>query len=167
MLVEEWGKLVVIMLVIGMYMVEGNFMGGFNVNNVLNLFLQSEILNIVGKVFDINVGMEMVDDVDSGGKCMDYNFQFVKCFWNNCFCIVVGGKVFIGSMVQQDEIFIDNVFIEYCLDNSGIWYVKFFYDKNYESVLEGEIIEIGVGIVFCKKMSYLGELFIFKFKKKK
>ena len=37
----------------------------------------------------------------------------------------------------------------------------------YESVLEGEIIETGVGIVLRKKMSHLGELFIFKSKKKK
>ena len=46
-------------------------------------------------------------------------------------------------------------------------YVKLFHDKNYESVLEGEIIETGVGIVLRKKMSHLGELFIFKSKKKK
>jgi hypothetical protein len=53
------------------------------------------------------------------------------------------------------------------LDNSGTRYVKLFHDKNYESVLEGEIIETGVGIVLRKKMSHLGELFIFKSKKKK
>ena len=72
-----------------------------------------------------------------------------------------------GSTVQQDETFIDNVSIEYRLDNSGTRYVKLFHDKNYESVLEGEIIETGVGIVLRKKMSHLGELFIFKSKKKK
>ena len=80
---------------------------------------------------------------------------------------MVGGKVSTGSTVQQDETFIDNVSIEYRLDNSGTRYVKLFHDKNYESVLEGEIIETGVGIVLRKKMSHLGELFIFKSKKKK
>lgn len=79
---------------------------------------------------------------------------------------MVGGKVSTGSTVQQDETFIDNVSIEYRLDNSGTRYVKLFHDKNYESVLEGEIIETGVGIVLRKKMSHLGELFIFKSKKK-
>ena len=111
--------------------------------------------------------METVDDADSGGKRTDYNFQFAKRFWNNRFRIVVGGKVSTGSTVQQDETFIDNVSIEYRLDNSGTRYVKLFHDKNYESVLEGEIIETGVGIVLRKKMSHLGELFIFKSKKKK
>ena len=155
------------MLVTGMYMAEGNSTGGFNVNNALNSFLQSEISNIAGKALDINVGMETVDDADSGGKRTDYNFQFAKRFWNNRFRIVVGGKVSTGSTVQQDETIIDNVSIEYRLDNSGTRYVKLFHDKNYESVLEGEIIETGVGIVLRKKMSHLGELFIFKSKKKK
>ena len=55
--------------------------------------------------------------------------------------------------------------LECRLDNSGTRYVKVFHDKNYESVLEGEIIETGVGIVLRKKMSHLGELFIFRKKK--
>ena len=111
--------------------------------------------------------MEAGDAVDSGGKRTDYNFQYAKRFWNNRYRIVVGGKVSTGSTVQKDETFIDKVSIEYRLDNSGTRYVKLFHDKNYESVLEGEIIETGVGIVLRKKMSHLGELFIFKSKKKK
>ena len=72
-----------------------------------------------------------------------------------------------AAPLEAYETFIDNVSIEYRLDNSGTRYVKLFHDKNYESVLEGEIIETGVGIVLRKKMSHLGELFIFKSKKKK
>ena len=33
------------------------------------------------------------------------------------------------------------------LDTSGTRYVRVFYDKNYESVLDGEITETGVGPV--------------------
>ena len=100
-----------------------------------------------------------------GGKRTDYNFQFAKRFWNNRFRIVIGGTVSTGNTAQQDETFIDNVSIEYRLDNSGTRYVKLFHDKNYESVLEGEVIETGVGIVLRKKVTNLGELFIFKKKK--
>ena len=131
-------------------------------NNALNSFLQSEISNIAGKALDISLGMETVDNAEDGGKRTDYNFQFAKRFWNNRFRIVIGGKVSTGNTAQQDETFIDNVSIEYRLDNSGTRYVKVFHDKNYESVLEGEIIETGVGIVLRKKMSHLGELFIFR-----
>lgn len=158
---EERGKLAVTMLVTGMYMAEGNATGGFNVNNALNSFLQSQISSIAGKTLDVSLGMETTDNAE-GGKQTDYNFQFAKRFWNNRFRIVIGGKVSTGNSVQQDETFIDNVSIEYRLDNSGTRYVRLFHDKNYESVLEGEVIETGIGIVLRKKMSRLGELFIFK-----
>ena len=158
---EERGKLAVTMLVTGMYMAEGNSTGGFNVNNALNSFLQNQISNIAGKSLDVSLGMETMDNA-SGGKQTDYNFQFAKRFWNNRFRIVIGGKVSTGNTVQQDETFIDNVSIEYRLDNSGTRYVRLFHDKNYESILEGEVIETGIGIVLRKKMSELGELFIFK-----
>ena len=44
-----------------------------------------------------------------------------------------------GSTVQQDETFIDNVSIEYRLDNSGANMSSSSTQtgKNYESVLEG------------------------------
>ena len=55
--------------------------------------------------------------------------------------------------------------LEYRLDRTGTRYVRLFYDKNYESVLEGEITETGVGLVLRKKLDKLSELFIFKKKK--
>ena len=158
---EERGKLAITMLVTGMYLAEGNATGGFNMNNALNSFLQSQISDIAGKTVDINLGMETVDNAE-GGRRTDYNFQFAKRFWNNRFRIVIGGTVSTGNSVRQEETFIDNVSIEYRLDNSGTRYVKLFHDKNYESVLEGEVIETGIGVVLRKKVTNLGELFIFK-----
>ena len=126
---EERGKLAVTMLVTGMYMAEGNSTGGFNMNNALNSFLQSEISNIAGKALDISLGMETVDNAEDGGKRTDYNFQFAKRFWNNRFRIVIGGKVSTGNTAQQDETFIDNVSIEYRLDNKYTDMSKVFHDK--------------------------------------
>ena len=164
MSVEERGKLAVTMLVTGMYMAEGNATGGFNMNNALNSFLQNQISNVVGQSMDVSLGMESTNDAE-GGRGTDYNFQFAKRFWNNRFRIVIGGTVSTGNAAQKNETFIDNVAIEYRLDNSGTRYVKLFHEKNYESVLEGEVIETGVGVVLRKKVSKLGELFIFKKKK--
>jgi hypothetical protein len=158
---EERGKLAVTMLVTGMYMAEGNSTGGFNMNNALNSFLQNQISNVVGQSMDISLGMESTNNAE-GGRGTDYNFQFAKRFWNNRFRIVIGGTVSTGNAAKKDETFIDNVAIEYRLDNSGTRYVKLFHEKNYESVLEGEVIETGLGVVLRKKVSNLGELFIFK-----
>ena len=50
-----------------------------------------------------------------------------------------------GENATNDaESFIDNISLEYRLDRTGTRYVRLFYDKNYESVLEGEITETGV-----------------------
>lgn len=135
----------------------------------LNSFLQSEINNIAGsalKSVDITLGMEQYDQngTGSGGERTDFSFRFAKRFYNDRISIILGGRVSTGQDVNagQSQQFIDNVSIEYRLDGSGTRYIKLFHDKNYESLLEGEITETGAGIVLRKKMLHLRELFIFK-----
>ena len=115
---------------------------------------------------DINLGVETNEQSETGTSSTDYSFQFAKRFWNNRFQVVIGGRISTGNNVQQDESFIDNVSLEYRLDKSGTRYVRIFHDKNYESVLDGEVIETGAGVVLRKKVSKLGELFIFRTRKK-
>ena len=165
----EKNKLAVTMLVTGLYIAESNTSSGLDANSALNSFLQSEINNIAGsalKTIDVNFGMEKSEQGESGASRMDYNFQFAKRFWNNRFRVVIGGKISTGNTANQDDSFIDNVSLEYRLDDSGTRYIKVFHDRKYANVLEGEIIETGAGIVLRKKVSRVGELFIFKRKKK-
>lgn len=166
---EEKNKVAVTMLVTGMYLTEGSTLGGGGGSSVMNSFLQDQISKVAGsalKTIDVNFGIETNNREETGQTSTDYNFQFAKRFWNNRIRVVIGGKVSTGNNVQQDESFIDNISLEYRLDNSGTRYVKLFHDKNYESVLDGEVIETGAGIVLRKKVSKVGELFIFRKKKK-
>ncbi len=72
-----------------------------------------------------------------------------------------------GENVTNDmESFIDNISVEYRLDNTGTRYVRLFHNKNYDNILEGEVIETGVGLILRRKVDRLSELFIFKRKKK-
>lgn len=164
---DERARLAVTMLITGSYLAEGNDSGrGFNMDNAVNSFLQSRISDIVGKTIDIDVGMDVVDD--ESGRRTDYSFQFSKRFWNNRINIVIGGRVSTGNKTRgQNESFIDNISIAYRLDESGTKFIRLFHDRTFESVLEGEVEETGLGIMFHKKMDKLGELFIFKKKKKK
>lgn len=165
---EEKNKVAVTMLVTGMYLTEGSTLGGGG-SSVMNSFLQDQISKVAGsalKTIDVNFGIETNNGEETGQTSTDYNFQFAKRFWNNRIRVVIGGKVSTGNNVQQDESFIDNISLEYRLDNSGTRYVKLFHDKNYESVLDGEVIETGAGIVLRKKVSKVGELFIFRKKKR-
>lgn len=166
---EERGKLAVTMLVTGMYTGSQNgTSGGFSTNNALNSFLQSEISNIAGsalKTVDISIGLEdnYAADGSSGGT--DYSFRFAKRFWNNRLSVIIGGRISTGNdatAAEEGNSFIDDVTLEWRLDDSGTRYVQLFHNKNYESILEGEITETGVGLVLRRKVNKLGELFIFR-----
>lgn len=169
MSVEQRGRLAVTMLATGMYLSNNNA-NSFSTSNALNAYLQSEISKISGKALstiDLSIGMENSTSA-SGSNQTDYSFQFAKRFWGNRISVIVGGKVSTGADVENTgETLIDNVSVEYRLDNSATRYVKVFYDKSYESLLEGEITEMGAGLVLRKKMTRLGELFIFKNRAKK
>ena len=52
--------------------------------------------------------------------------------------------------------------LEWKISDSSNRYLRLFYDKNYESLLEGEIIETGIGYIYKKKLENLKELFIFR-----
>ena len=172
-------QIAVTMLVTGMYLNMSDVGGGgkkpsLDMGAALNSFLQSEINNIAGsalKSVDITLGMEQYDQngTGAGGERTDFSFRFAKRFYNDRISIILGGRVSTGQDVNagQSQQFIDNVSIEYRLDGSGTRYIKLFHDKNYESLLEGEITETGAGIVLRKKMLHLRELFIFKKNKPK
>lgn len=169
MSVEQRGRLAVSMLATGMYLAEGNSgTGGFSTSNAVNALIQSEISSIAGKALetiDLSVGMEQNQMAD-GNQRTDYSFRFAKRFWGNRVSIIVGGKVSTGEDVENTgQSLIDNISLEYRLDKSATRYVTLFYDKSYESLLEGEITEMGAGLVLRRKMTKLGELFIFRNRK--
>lgn len=170
---EERGKQAIALMVTGTYLGAGMGSGGgpinLNMGSALNSVLTSQINSLVGNLKNVNLsfGVEDHDASDTGGKRTDYSFQYSQRFFNDRFQIILGGKVSTGANVEYDaQSFIDNISLEYRLDASGTRYIRLFYDKNYESVLEGEITETGVGLVLRKKMDKMSELFIFKRKKK-
>jgi hypothetical protein len=99
----------------------------------------------------------------TGAAQTDYNFSFAKRFWGNRISIIIGGKVSSGNDAQNTGMsIINNVSIEYRLDNSGTRYVKAFYNKDTESILDSEVMEMGGSLVLRRKTEKLSELFIFR-----
>ena len=77
--------------------------------------------------------------------------------------VIIGGKVSTGQdAVNTGQTIIDNIAVEYRLDKTASRYVNLFYDRNYESLLEGQVTKMGGGIVLRKKADKLRELFIFR-----
>ena len=162
---DERNKQAIAMLATGIYLNSGVKGSGLDMGAALNSVLQSQINSLAGQVKNasISVGVEDRTSAETGDKQTDYSFRYAQRFFNDRVQIVIGGKVSTGTGATNSvESFIDNISLEYRLDASGTRYVRAFYNKNYESVLDGEITETGVGLVLRRKVDRLGELFIFR-----
>lgn len=168
---EERSKQAIAMLATGVYMNSGVKGGGLSMGSALNSVIQSQINSLAGSAFQsinasFTMGMEDRTAAETGDKQTDYSFRYSQRLFNDRVQIVIGGKVTTGANATNDaESFIDNISLEYRLDASGTRYVRVFHNKNYESILDGEITETGVGLVLRRKMDRLSELFIFRKKK--
>ena len=166
MTTEEKNKLAVGLLATGMYMSSTNE-SSITANNALNNFLQNEINNIAGKAFqsavDVNVGMEQKTRED-GSTRTDYSFKFSKRFFSDRLNVVVGGKVNADGNRYENEsgAYIDNVSLEWRLNKGGTRYVRLYHERNYDNLIEGELIENGASIVLKKKFDKLSDLIIWK-----
>lgn len=159
---ETLNKYAVTMLITGAYV---GSKGGLTVSNALTSFLDAKINDIAGnamKNVSINVGIADVENSETGGSYMNYSFSFAKRFWNDRLTIIVGGEVNSGDRPESNESFINNISLEWKINNSGNRYLRIFYDKNYESILEGEITETGVGYIYKRKLNKLNELLYLK-----
>jgi hypothetical protein len=161
---DERQKNAVAMLATGIYLADSG--GNFNMSSALNSVLSSQINNLMGNIKGANLSVGIDNNTSTGSTQTDYSFSYSQRFFNDRFQIVIGGKVSTGSNATNSaESFIDNVRLEYRLDNSATRYLQLFYDKNYESVLDGEVTEAGVGVVLRRKMDKLRELFVFNTKR--
>lgn len=166
---EDRNKTAVALLATGMYVTD-NLAGGFKASNALNAFLQSEIQNIAGKALqtiDLSFGMENGTSA-TGGTTTDYSFQFSKRFLDDRISVKFGGSVQTGDDAHNSAAsFIDNISLEYRLDNSGTRYVRIFYDREAHDPLEGSMMNTGAGMVLRRKTERLSDLFIFRRNKRK
>ena len=161
---EQRAKLAVTMLTTGVYLTSGST-AGFTMNSALSSFLSSEINNLTGNALrslDLSIGMDNVTDA-SGAMHTDYSFKFAKRFMDNRLRVMVGGKVSTDNdMPNQNTSFLDNVTLEYRLDQTANKYVTLFYQNNSYDWLDGYTQRYGAGFIWRRKLSSLADIFNFK-----
>lgn len=143
------------------------------VGNPLYSFLASQLNSWMANNID---GVDISFGIDQYNKTVDgaestttsYNYRVSKTLFDNRFKIVVGGNY--STDADADENFsqnlINDISFEYALNRSGSMYVKLFRHVGYESILEGEITQTGVGFVIKRKLNSLRDLFRFGGKSK-
>lgn len=134
--------------------------------NPLYSFVESKLntwaANNIGFV-DVSFGIDQYDKTKDGAKSKttSYSYKVSKTLFNDRFKIVVGGNY--STDADADENFsqnlINDISFEYMLNRSGSMYVKLFRQVGFESILEGEVTQTGVGFVYKRKLSSLRDLF--------
>lgn len=167
---EQRGKAAVALLATGMYVTDDNLSAnGLKASSALNAFLQKEIQSLAGRALstiDLSFGLENGTS-SAGNTTVDYSFQFSKRFLNDRMRVIIGGKVSTGGDVQGNaQSFIDNIALEYRLDQESSRYIRVFYDREAHDPLEGTLMKAGAGLALRRKSHTLGELFLFRRKKR-
>ncbi len=154
-----------------------NTYSGLNTNPNINLtangalyaFLQSQLngwaaskLNNLG--LDLTFGINEFNAISKDGKTStetSYSYRLAKTLFNDRFKVIIGGA--INTRETNDQKVADNLIndlsIEYYLNDTGNKYLRLFHHRGVESVLEGQITKTGIGFVMKRKLSSLRELF--------
>ena len=132
--------------------------------NPLNAFLQKELNqwaqdNLKG--IDLSFDINSYTDASGVNTRTDYYYRAAKSLFNNRVKVVIGGSLSPddNADVNFKENFIDDISLEYYLNQRDNMYIKIFRHTGYESILEGEITQTGVGFVVKKRLLNLMELF--------
>ena len=162
------------LLLYGQYMSQ-NTKASAASGNILYSFLESQLNSWAAKNIrgvDLSFGVNQYDKTTNGVTNTEtsYSYQVSKSLFNNRFKILVGGNYSTDS--ADDEIaqnLVSDVAFEYIIKQSTTtnMSVKLFRHTGFESILEGEITEMGAGFVFKRRLENLKSLFRIGRRKKK
>lgn len=137
--------------------------------NPLYSFLTSQLntwaANTI-KGVDVSFGLDQYDSTRNGTttQTTSYSYKVSKSLFNNRFKIVVGGNYSTDANPDENlsQNLISDVSFEYLLNESGSMYVRLFRHTGFESILEGEVTQTGVGFVLKRKLRRLSDIFRFR-----
>ncbi len=134
------------------------------VGNPLNSFLEYELNTWAQKTLkgvDLSFGIDDYGDDGTGTQRTDYSYKFSKSLFDNRLKVVVGGSYATNQDATQNlkENLIDDISLEYRLTKRENMYLKVFRHTGYESIIEGEITQTGVGFLYRKQVMSLLDLF--------
>ena len=135
--------------------------GGNMANNALYSLVENE-LNRYTKKIGLTVGVDEYN-TDENTVQRDFTYQFSKQLFNDRVRVKIGGRVSTDNGETQSnniqDNLVDDISIEYVLTKKRNLYIKVFRHSNYESVLDGEVTQTGVGIVWRKSFRKFKDLF--------
>ncbi len=130
-------------------------------NNAIYSFVENE-LNKYTRKAGLTVGFDS-HGTEENMMRTDVTYQFSKQLFNDRVRVKIGGRISTdgnegeGNSLQDN--LVDDISIEYMLTKKRNLYAKVFRHSNYESVLDGEVVQTGAGIVWRKTFRKFKDLF--------
>ena len=157
------------LLMTGQYSGAGTKTASSNlVESQLYGLLENQLNNLASKVVkgvDLSFGIDNYNKTTDGStsNTTSYSYQMSKSLFSNRFKIVVGGNYSTDTTSEDDiaQNLVSDISFEYTLKqtNTLTMLVRLFRHMGYESVLEGEVTEMGVGFAMRRRLSDLRRIF--------
>ncbi|MDQ3395414.1 MAG: translocation/assembly module TamB, partial [Bacteroidota bacterium] len=116
--------------------------------------------------FDLNIGVDSYDDFSDTGEAAgrtELQVGISRQFLDNRMSVQVGGNIDVeGERARQQKGVSDiagNIAVEYNLTEDGRYRIRGFREQTFESVIDGQLIETGLGLIFTRDYNRLRELF--------
>lgn len=157
------------MLLYGQY-IGANTKANVNSGNALYGFLESRLNSMAAKYVrgvDLSFGINQYDRSVNGSRSTQtsYSYQVSKSLFNNRFKIRVGGNYSTDASADENlaQNIVSDISLEYIIrqTQTSNMSVRLFRHAGYESILEGEVIETGVGFVYKRRLDNLLKFFSF------
>lgn len=164
------------LLITGIYQGAGLKTQSNMADNMLYGLIEQQLNSLASKAVkgvDLSFGIDNYDKSVDGvnSNTMSYSYQVSKSLFDNRFKIVVGGNYSTDASVDENfsQNLISDISFEYTLKqtNTLSMLVRLFRHVGFESVLEGEVTETGVGFAMRRRLGDLRRLFKVRWGKKK
>lgn len=134
--------------------------------NLLYSFVESQVNTWLAnnvKGVDISLGVDQYNQTNNGvtQSTMSYSYKVSKSLMNDRIKIIVGGNYNTDADDNENlqQNLINDISFEYLLNESGTMVIRVFRHTGFESILEGEVTQTGVGFVYKRKLGSLRQLF--------
>lgn len=164
---EERSREAMNMMIYGSYSGPGTVAKSNASDNAINNFVERELNQWSRKHLknmDLTFGINTYNQVSEAGesKKTDYSYQFSKRLFNNRVRVKVGGRISTDNDPAAggvEENLVDDIAVEYLFGKNPNFFLKIFRHTGYESVLEGEVTQTGIGVVLRKNYQKFRDIF--------
>jgi hypothetical protein len=133
-----------------------------SVTQVLNSQLK-KVTEKYSKGFDLDLSIDSYSTTANEGRTA-LSLGVSKDLFDERLSVQVGGSVDIegnqGNQKASD--LIGDITVEYLITPDGIWRVRGFRKNTFEGIIDGEIVETGVALIFSRNYNHVKELFMRK-----